>query len=392
MDDVSRLEVVVDDLPADDLPNGSASHTERTFACPASLVLPRVRRPSPDADRGHGGHRFVRAVLSGIPVEKALESVDESLRSLCRAIDWRKLGADLHDVRGEVSYALDVRARTARELGVDIGRDYAGAASRAGAPLGEWEVPGSDDIEGTRFDGVPVVLDMKFGFGDVTEPEDNGQGLYFGAARSILTGAPEVEFRLARVHTDGGITIQSTVYTRFEIDSYLDEYEEALERVRQTRRVYLARGAVSVAEGTHCNYCDAFDSCPGKQALARSMLGDIVDLHGRIQAMSLEDAGRAWVKAHDEIAPLLKIVIDALKERAGREPIPTRPGKVLREVQSGRRDFSDKAAIALLKQLGATDAQIETLYKTSRFPQVRETNDPNAAAPKKARGKKAAAA
>lgn len=377
---------LIDDTADERFTNGSASGTERLIACPASLVLPRVRRQNPYADRGHDIHNFIRAVLTGTPMETALESVDPAHRGTCSRIEWPKLGGDLENIRCEVAYALDPVNRTARFLGINIGRNY------KQFNLTETEIPGSLDIEGTeRMGEMRVVLDAKSGWAEVTEPEENGQGLFFGAVNCLLYGVDRSEFRIAKLAPDGSIRIESTVYDRFEIDSFLDDLEDAIAEKRRQHRIYLARGTVSVNEGDWCRYCDAFDHCPAKNRLAQSMLTDVFDLHARVQSMSLEEAGKAWTIAHDRIEPILGTILDALKERARREPIPVSEGKVLREFAWSRSDFCQKTAIALLKQLGASDEQISGLYRTSRFGVVKVGNDPNAPKKKATRKRKAAA-
>lgn len=345
--------------------NGSASATERTLACPASLVLPRVRRERPGQKRGHGIHRYVSAVLSGVPVTRALELVDAEHWPLCKRVDWRELGADLVNVRSEVAYALDPVARTARMIGVDIGRQY--------GRLGPNEIPGSDDIEGELPDGTPVVIDMKSGFLDVTDAEENGQGLFFGAVKHLMTGASEVEFRIAKLLPSGRVVPDVARYTAFEIDSFLDEYEVALARKLEASRVYLAGGVPNVNVGPYCRYCEGFESCPGQVKLARAMVTDASELDARVASLTLAESGVAWRKAK-QVESLLDRVLDALKARAGQEPLPLGDGKEVRATGYDKSSFDREAALGLLQDKGATKEEIASLYRPVHIEQVRELN------------------
>jgi Protein of unknown function (DUF2800) len=364
------------------LENGSASATERTFACGASLALPRVHRTDRYAEKGHDIHSFVRAVLTGIPPATALERVDPEHRATCRKIEWHKLCADLGDLRCEASYALDVVARSARFLGLDIRREY----ERFG--LGPNEVPGSDDIEGTRIDGVPVIVDLKSGYQYVTDAAENGQGLFFGAVKHLMLGADEVEFRIAKLKPDGQIrVVSSATYTAFEIDSYLDRYAEALVRARAARRVYLAGGMPDVSEGDWCGYCECHEACPAKSALARAMITTAADLESRVASLPLVEAGRAW-NVYQQMRDTMSRIGAALESRARNEPLPIGDEKVAREVSYEKTSFSSAGALELLKALGATDEQIAALHRTYVVSTVRETRDPNA--PRAPRKKRAA--
>lgn len=369
------------------LPNGSASATARTLGCQGSLVLARVGRTTGYAERGRGIHGFVCAVLSGTPIETALAAVEPEYRETCQFLEWRRLGGDLSNVRTEVSYALDPFARTARFLGLNVGRDY------AQFNLGPDEIPGSLDIEGMRIDGIPVVQDLKTGYGDVEEAETNGQGLFFGSVLHILTGAPEVEFRVNRAHASGKVTIESSaIYTAWEIDTFLDALADALTLARAERRVYLAGGVPTVEVGPWCRYCPCFENCPAQAALAKAMLPEATSMEARVQTLTLPEAGRAWTLAKD-IEGRVGRVLDALKLRAHQEPLPSRYGKEVRPIQFERSDFSREKAIELLGELGATPEQVGQLYVARTIEQVRECNDPNARRlPMRPRAKKGRAA
>jgi hypothetical protein len=367
------------------LPNGSASASDRTIACPASLALPRVNRTTPIAERGRGIHRFVEAVLTGTARATALEAVEPEYRETCKNLDWQKLGGDLSDIRCEASYALDPIARTARFLGTNLGRNY--------PELGPDEVPGSLDIEGIRFDGIPVVQDMKSGFGDTADAEDAGQGLFFGAVKHLMLDAPEVEFRVNRIHVSGQVTVESSfLYTAWEIDNFLDAYAEAILEARKQRALVERGGVPDVNVGDWCKYCHSLEHCPAQTRLARAMLPDAKELEARVHLLTLPEAGEAWTRAH-EIRSLANKVIDALKLRAAQEALPSAYGKEVRPIRFERNDFIRDKALELLDKLGATAEQKASLFVAHEIEQIRECNVAGVkrlAAPKKAKKIKSA--
>lgn len=369
------------------LPNGSASASDRTLICPAWLALPHVERENEDAAAGTQRHGFVRAVLEGTPVEVALDSVDPENRRTCVLLDWSRLGSDLETpLETEGAYAVDMRARTARYLGANIARGYDVAARAHGGPLGPWEVPGSLDLAGMSRTHPRrlVILDLKGPWADVTPSIDNGQGKFFAAAKFLLDeedAIDEVEFRIAHVKTDGGVWGDRAIYSRLDVDTYLDAYEEALERAGTAKRLVVAGQTPDVATGDGCKYCPAFEACPSNLALARAILPELAAIDARIGAMTIDEVGAAFEIAHDRIAPLLKRVLDPLKERVLRDGVAPYPdGKRCAKVSAYPQDrFVQRLAIALLAQLGATKDQIARCFQASEVRKVIVGNTPHAA-------------
>jgi hypothetical protein len=295
-------------------------------------------------------------------------------------------------VRVEVAYALDVRARTARWLGDNVGRNYDEAAAAHGGPLGEWEVPGSLDITGLDAGGRVVIVDVKSGWKSVTAAESNGQGLFFAACRMLLDGVDEVEFRVARLKAGGAIYDGDRhVFERWDVDEFLDEYEQALIRAYEARQRVALGMVPDVTEGDHCDHCEAFDACPAKNALVRSALGELAGIDARIATMMSEDAGRAF-DIYERIKDALERVGKPLKERVHREGSLPLPGgkKVAKSMETSTARFSQSLARGLIVQLGGTEDQIARCYEPARFSQVRVVNAPGAAKARKPRAKKTA--
>lgn len=355
-----------------DFPNGTASAIERTLECAASVVLPQVRRASTSASsRGTVIHEYARAVLVGTARETALAAVPAEWRDTCAHLDFSKLGGDLSDVRCEMAYAYDVVARTARELGSNIGRDYGRFAITA------TEIPGSDDIEGMRIDGVPVALDIKTGFERVTACSENAQIMFFALVLMLRTGADEVEGRIAYVREDGSVSIDAHTFSRFDLETFADALEDGHASINAARRVFLAGGAPAVTEGSHCKYCASMSACPAYVSLARTMATDVDSIAGKLETLTDEQAGAAWAKAK-AVESLLERVLDALKARARQSPLPTPGGKLVKAIpMKGRESFNHGAAIDMLRTKGASPEEIRGLYRIGEpGEQVREVAAP----------------
>jgi hypothetical protein len=353
------------------LPLGSASSIERMLACPASCVLPQVDSTSDDADAGHAKHAYVNAVLTGTPPADALAKVPADLSDTCARLDWHALGGDLSDVRSEVAYAIDVKKRTARELGVNIGRAYHLHS------LGENEIPGSEDIGGVTFDGVPTTVDVKSGWGETTRSDENGQLGFFAAAKHLITGSQVVGVRIAKLRDDGSVTPDASVLSAFEIESFLDELEAGAERVHAARRVYLAGGQVDVSMGAHCRNCPAMTHCPAHTRMALAMVGDTDALAAQVAYLDEAGATRAWL-TYKQVKDKLEMVGDALKARARQRGITTDERHWVVERMTTRTAFDKDAAVALLQSFGASAEQIAGLSKESTFGVVREVLKPGA--------------
>jgi hypothetical protein len=344
----------------------TASAIERLLACPASAVLPHVHQSSEDADRGSAIHGFIRGVLAGQPRGDCLANVPEAWRATCAGIDFAKLVGDISNVRAEVAYAVDVEEGLATTLGQNIGRKY--------PALGESFVCGTNDYEGQRFDGVEVAGDVKTGL-QVTRTEHNPQAKFHALARYCATGAPEVEVRLSYIGWTGKVTHDSHVFTAFDLDEFMDELRELQAHIAAARLRYLTSGDVTVSSGDHCKYCPAMAACPAYTALARTMAADIADIEGRLEALTPYEQGVAWTKAK-EVERLVERVLGGLKALAERDAIPLESGKVVKAITFEQHRFDADAALALLRELGATQAQVEDLYRASEVTQIRAVNGP----------------
>lgn len=358
--------------------NPTASALERVGECAASHVLPAIASSSTHARRGIEIAAFVRRVIGGMAPEDAAELVpDDAWRATCTNLDWRALCGDLSQVRGEMAYALDVETDTVRELGSNLGRRY--------PPLAASELGGTSDIEGMRLDGVPVVIDVKTGQ-PVTRCRDNLQIRFFARILQLLSGAAEVEGRIAYVREDGHVDRDCWTFSLFELDSFGDDMIELLRRVSVARERLTAGAPLAVRTGEHCQYCPAMSACPRYTALARTMVEDVAQVHAQLGAMTPEQQGIAWEKAR-AIEKLLDVVVSGLKDLAKQAPIPLASGKFVKAIDVDRRSFVQESALALLRAKGATADDIDGCYRSHTIVQVREVGGPKALGAPKRKGR-----
>lgn len=342
--------------------NPTASGIESALHCPESVFLPQSRSTSDDAEDGHDVHAFAHDLIENVNVTEALAKRPSRLHKRLGNIRRHDLVGDLSDqVRSEVAYALNVVTDEVRELGVGIDREYP-------EDFGDEWIFGTVDIEGYRLDGVWACKDLKSGMLEVTPAAANLQLLFFGRVLWLLHGK-EVVGEIVRVRPDGSTFTESGArYRAFDLDSFGDKLLEIREAIlaleKKTREV-------ATNEGSWCRYCAAFASCPAKQQLVRNLIPELEGIRDRVHTLSLEDAGKAWVKLK-RIGQLYDVVEAALKERAAQRFLPTRPGYHVKPIRIERENFDQAAALALLRELGATPEQLKTLHVKKSHDQFRE--------------------
>jgi len=313
----------------------TASALERELACPPSAVLsPTSRSQDDDADRGSVIHVFCRSVIAGTPRAIALAAIsarteeEKRWKDTCEQIDFGILCGGLADVRAEVAYRIDTDAETVRELGVNLGRRY---------PKREpHEVDGTNDFEGRRpLTRRLVVTDIKTGR-LVTACKDNPQMKFHAAALMLRHDVDEVEARIAYIGVGGEIEFDVHVFTRLEVDLFLDELRARRERIARANEAIRAGQPFHVQAGEHCTYCPALISCPHHHALAASMLGKLREAHERWGTLTEEEKGAATIHAY-ECRDLSERIIESMKTMAQATPIDLGKGKVLKATGGGVR-------------------------------------------------------
>lgn len=355
----------------------TVSSLQRADECPGSFALAHVDETGEDAIRGDVIHGFSRRVLSGTPRERAIIDVPDEYQAVCREIDFEAMTRGMTDVRCEVAFAWDTETREARELGVDLRRDY------PARPL--HVIPGAIDLHGRRvLDGKPVVRDIKTGR-YVGQVKDHWQTRFHAAAAAYVAGEDSCEGGIAYVHSDGSVHVDPYVFSAYELDAVPDDLADVVAGVREARAVYAETGRVHVASGEWCKYCPALSACPAHVALARAMLPELDAIADQILALTPEQGAIAWQKAKT-IEGILENVFDGLKmlvRRYGKLPI--QDGKSVRASSFLRTSFSQSDALVMLRRKGATEEEIQALYRAKEVEQIRIMNDPGStrAKPKK---------
>lgn len=343
-------------------PRATASALERVFECPASVVLPQITTTSEWAARGTTIHGFARNIIAGVPYPDAIAQVEPEWQEICRAVDFSRLGADLRAVRAEAAYAWNVHTRTARFLGLNIGREY---------EVERGEIPGTNDIEGVRLDGVPVVIDIKTGQ-RVTVCRDNPQMMFHALMARSRTGAEEVQARILYIAPDGSVSPDTWVFDSFDLDAFADDLEKVENAIDQAEAQLAEKGTVTVHTGDWCKHCPAMQVCPAYVGMARRMVTDLDDVRVKLETLTPEEQGRAWVIAK-QAEVLAETVLDGLKKIVkANGPIPLADGSSVRSLSFVRNDFNGKAALKLLRDKGVPSEEIQRVcYKDRITEQVR---------------------
>jgi len=346
----------------------TASGLERALHCPASCVLARVDATGDDAEDGHERHAHSRRLIGGMSAAASLALVPVSLQKQCEAVRTEDLVGDLStEVRSEVSYGYNVDTLEARELGVGLGRKYPDLGPR-------WLV-GTLDIEGVTLDGTRIVKDLKSGYLDVTPAAGNLQLKFFALSFASLHPEP-IEGAILRMRGDGTTEAESrAAYGAYDLDEAGDTMLEIVDGIARVKAAYGTGAPLDVHEGEWCRYCPGFNACPAKVSLARTLLEDGLALEKEVAGaeLSVADAARAWVRVR-KAKPVYERIEKVLKERACREPLPLGEGKELHEIAFSRTDFSDAAAVVLLRAKGASEAELSALRVEKMVRQVREGN------------------
>lgn len=147
----------------------------------------------------------------------------------------------LDNLRAEVAYAWDWQTGKARELGVDIGRNY---------DLRETEIGCSLDITG-EVDCRGYVLDWKTGR-EAPKAAGNGQLLFGAMCLSKVHGWDQIKTCIAHVKPDGQIWRDS-----FDVDSF-----DLLAFEAELKAAILAAPTSKPCAGLHCKYCPVLAVCP----------------------------------------------------------------------------------------------------------------------------------
>jgi len=324
----------------------SLSKAELAEACPASCALPGVSSSSTAAHRGTALHRYVVRALA-VGSDAALAEVPEDDRELCAQYVLTGLPSDPGAYACEVAFAIDRATGRARLLGLDIGRDYAGAAERLGQPLRPTEVCGSADfVTLLGGDGVGVD-DLKTGWSRVTAAERNLQLGALAYASAQVYGRDWADVRLLVRREDGSGYFSRARLDSFALDGVLLRLRRAAEGVRQAREDVSAGRVPKMSEGTWCRFCPAQWGCPAKTTLIRTLaMAPQTVLENQVSEQLTPETARAAYERLKVIKGVLGVVEGSLRSYVEEHPIDLGDGYVygrrpiIRKVIDGHKAYS----------------------------------------------------
>jgi hypothetical protein len=338
----------------------TGSKVHRVWRCPASAVLPQITSEDAHRDamagRGTKIHAYLERVSLVGRAQALAELGDEETTQLCRAIDVDALPTHLAT---EVAFAWDWRAMTARELGRNLGRNY--------GSLGADEIPCTLDLVGTTTTtegGVRgYVGDYKTGRSKLPPPERNGQLLLGALCVRATYGCDDVVVELLHLHPDGDHHRERHIVDMWDLDSFGHELADAMRKVEHWEAEYAAGRSVGASEGPHCDHCPAFQYCPAKTALVRSIprtltavgVSGELDGDGRMViapgTITAANAAELWIA----LERIEDVVSRAMREMCGIAAvigdIPLPDGRVLGRVITERRVLDGRIGAEVLEEL-----------------------------------------
>lgn len=332
-------------------------------ACPPRAALPGWNTSSSAANRGNALHDFCRKVsLNPAGREQFVKDVPEKWRHTAAGIN---LDAALDGIKVkacEIAYALNVKDRTCRLIGINLDRKYNETLVAAGElPLSKYEIAFTIDVEGESIDlQCPVELDYKSGQ-SIGEVEDHGQRRISAAGLMFYYDATTCISRVAYIWDSGEIKQDGFEFSIFDAWETCDFLVDAIDRVERVRD-QIANGEipqVSPDRERQCKYCNSFTVCPYWTSLLRGALNGKAPAVGEI---SPNDRGRVLDQVKDRLKVLEKLESD-LREHALREPLPIDDQYEYRQApRAGKSYFDDDAArgliVTLLGKLGADENEI----------------------------------
>lgn len=347
----------------------SASSIERIMKCELSALLPQVESDSADSLRGSIVHEFLRNV-NAIGYVEALAKVPNDYRETCANIDVDELPTCGASYAAEVAFILDTATGAARVVGENIGRKY--------PPHGPLEIPGTADVVGVGSDFV-LVIDYKGRWSNATKAADNWQLRALAVMACRAYGKPRAIVGIYRV----GETTWRDVAELSEMDIDIAEMELA---AFAQRMATVTRETSRVAEGDHCRYCPAFDSCPAKQTLLRTFTPDVIESHTAVAIDTMDDDARleVWTKI-DALEEVLKRAKGLMRESIQNRPI--RVGdRVIAMVEEERRSVNCEIAESVVEQMFGMEYAAKVGERKTTLTRVGEVATEYA----KANGQKAA--
>jgi hypothetical protein len=333
----------------------TVSSWPRIKRCLGSAVLPAAHKESGvDAEKGRAIHGFL-AEVGNMGKEAALARVPAEYREACGAIDLDGLPLG-HGYRAEVSMAIDLETGNVRELGENLNRNY--------PALGETEIAGTADVIASTEDSA-FVIDYKTGHGYVDAPSDNIQLAVLAAMAARLQSKTRATVGIVRLRDDGSSSTFSAELNDRELNTIFNDLLGMARGVNAAREAYAQGSTPPTVEGEWCKYCPAFNSCPAKTAIARTIANPEA-ITREFTGLTLDQAGKVWRRIK-EVEDVLDRAKEEIKAIASRTPIPLGNGRYVGIVESEKEFVDGEAAYRVLAlQLGEKVARAACSVETSK--------------------------
>lgn len=328
-------------------PTGSKVH--RFWKCPTSAVLPQIEDDdvSPFAARGRDVHAFLEHVRS-IGLAEALERAPADLRVLLSCLNLDELPAHLAT---EVAFLYDYKARTAREIGRNIGRDYdAHLARTLQRPRAPTEIALTIDLAGVEARGSGrrgYVGDYKTGRTKYPSPDRFGQTLLAALCMHLAHGCDDVIAELIYVREGGDAYPARRTVDEWDLMTFADELEAAFDVAAHAEAEYVAGRGVPAREGPHCEHCPAYKQCPAKIALVKSIPAELAALESEAGRIGRPRAAEIWMTT-ERILEVLGRVRDEICGLASFDPIELPDGRVIGPITTERESLDGKIAAEVI--------------------------------------------
>lgn len=349
---------------------GSKAH--RAWKCPASLVLAPITEEvsSDDAKRGTAIHAFLERVRV-IGLEAAILEAPLELRPFLLAIDFESLPTHLAT---EVAFLWDYKARTAREIGRNIGRDYDGHLARTlQEPRRDTEIPLTIDLVGVdTANGIGYVGDYKTGRTRYPPPDQFAQTLIAALCVREVYGVATVRLEVIYIGYDADDFRERAVVDAWGLDDFADELERALDLAEVYELEHKAGRPIPLNVGDHCDHCDAFKHCEAQTGLVRKLPATVDALlaSGYLTRDRLVDA---WHQC-ERLKQLITAIQSEICMASTREPggLDLGDGTVLGPVEDRREKLVGAIAANVVERHYGKAARDEAVTITMSKEKLRE--------------------
>lgn len=328
----------------------SASNAEAFAMCGASHVLPQSEKHNDYMHRGSEGHAPLAAMVNG-------KTPDTTERGFAMVKDFPLLDvlAGVTKRRGEAAFAVNVKTRTSRFIGINIGREY--------GKLEKYEIPCTLDVDGVK-DNRPWVRDWKFGVSaSWMQLMVQCMALAYDDPENPLS---EVDAGFTFIDGDSGGSEyheDARIVSLEEIDEAADRLLRAWDKVEKMVDQLDMGATLPTVEGSWCTYCGAFAQCPAKWEIAKNILAGVYPDAPEVAVMTLEQQGYLYEKLRER-KKMIDGVMDTLKSSAEKNPLPLPNGKQLVMLRVKGAERIDKAAaLKVMQELGASDDDYKRVIK-----------------------------